>query len=309
MVIIIFLASKLTNEISIFDFLKPNVGMNPRYLIIISLTFLFTGCELKEKVPEIYRYYSGQKNGYDVWIVDGYKVRQKIYKEFLYGGNGQRYCYIPATEIWIENGISCEEYELTLAHELNERHLMAKFGWTYDKSHDSSLAIEVVMRHKFDSISRRHESSLHAVSPTDWTNKKEIGSIPDSIRLTGIYRIPVGLRDDLKVWIVDGYLVRKNIFPDFGFSGNDLVYHFIPPKEIWIDGQVSCEEMEYSIIAEQAERKLMQQGKSYSDAYETAVEEVRKLRDMMTTRIREHPALLLPDTLERDSGKIDPLEK
>jgi hypothetical protein len=283
--------------------------MNNRYLIIIILTFLFTGCELKEKVSEVYRCYNGQKNGFDVWIVDGYKVRQNIYKEFLYGGNGQRYCHIPPGEIWIENGISCEEYELTLAHELNERHLMAKFGWSYDKSHDSSLAIEVVMRYKFDSISRSHEASLHVVSPTDWTNRKEIQKLPDSVKLTNIYRIPVGLRDDLKVWIVDGYLVRKNIFPDFGFSGNDLVYHFIPPKEVWIDGQVSCEEMEYSISAEQMERKLMQQGKSYSDAYETAVEEVRKLRDMMTTRIREHPALLIPDTLERDSGKIDPLEK
>jgi hypothetical protein len=119
----------------------------------------------------------------------------------------------------------------------------------------------------------------------------------------------MGVREGLTIWIVDGYLVRKNIFPDFGFSGNDLVYHFIPPKEIWIDGQVSCEEMEYSIATEQLERKLIHQGSSYSDAYETSVEEIRLLRGKMDHRIRNHPPLVIPDTLQRDSGSIDPLEK
>jgi hypothetical protein len=86
--------------------------MSRKYLLIICLLFLLTGCRRQEAVPDIYRCYNGQRNGFDVWIVDGYKVRQKIYKEFLYGGNGQRYCYVPPKEIWIENAISCEEYEL-----------------------------------------------------------------------------------------------------------------------------------------------------------------------------------------------------
>jgi hypothetical protein len=283
--------------------------MKFRYLICIIFSFLFQACEERDMVPNVYRYYAGQKDGRDVWIVDGYKVRHKIYKEFLYGGNEQRYCYNPVGEIWIDNAISCEEYELTLAHELNERHLMAKFGWTYDRAHDSSLAVEMVMRHSNDSICRSHEASLHAVSATDWTNRTEIASLHDSIRLNGIYRIPVGQREGMTVWIVDGYLVRKNIFPDFGFSGNDLVYHFIPPKEIWIDGQVSCEEMEYSVIAELMERKLMTRGSSFSDAYEASVENIQILRDRMDGRIRNHPALKIPDTLQREAGKVDPNEK
>jgi hypothetical protein len=302
-------APKLPNELVSLMILNSNIGMNPRFLIIVIISFLFAGCKRQETVPQIYRYYSGLRNGFDVWIIDGYKVRQKIYKEFLYGGNGQRYCYVPPREIWIDNAISCEEFELTFAHEVNERHLMARYGWTYDKSHDSSLALEVVMRHKYDSICRRHEANLPAVSPTDWTNRKEIRILADSLRLTSIYRIPVGVREGVAVWIVDGYLVRKNVFPDFGFSGNDLVYHFIPAKEIWIDGQVSCEEMEYSIATELMERKLMQQGKSYSDAYEAAVEKIRTLRDQMDIRIRNHAPLVIPDTLQRDSGAIDPSEK
>lgn len=278
-------------------------------LVFVMLSFLAFGCGNMESVRGVYRYYAGQKNGLDVWIVDGYQVRHLIYKEFLYGGNGQRYCFTPPGEIWIDHAVSCEEYELTLAHELNERHLMAKFGWSYDRSHDSSLAVERVMRNRSDSICSEHEKRLPAASPTDWSNRKEIRGIPDSIRLQGIYRVPVGVRDGISVWIVDGYLVRKNIFPDFGFSGNDLACHFIPSGEIWIDGQVSGEEMEYSIMAELKERTLMQQGKSYSDAYEASVQEIQTMRDRMDGRIRNHPPIVVPDTLQRESGAIDPSEK
>lgn len=285
------------------------IDIKTKCLLFIFLPFLILGCEKRETGPNVYRFYAGQKNDQNIWIVDGYEIRYKIYKEFLYGGNDQRYCYTPPGEIWIDNAVSCEEYELTLAHELNERHLMAKFGWTYDKSHDSSLAVEVGIRHSNDNICQKHEASLKAVSPTDWTRRKEIASLPDSLRLKDIYRIPAGVRDGLTIWIVDGYLVRKNIFPDFGFSGNDLAYHFIPTKEIWIDGQISCEEMEYSILAEMMERKLMQEGNSYSDAYEASVGNIMILRNRMDGRIRNHPPLIIPDTLQREAGKVDPIEK
>jgi hypothetical protein len=241
--------------------------------------------------------------------VDGNIVRQKIYKEFLYGGNEQRYLFNPKGEIWIDNAISCEEFELTVAHELNERHLMAKFGWEYQTAHDSSLHLELIIRHKNEEVCRLHEASLKKVAVTDHDNIKEIKYIPDSIQLQNIYRIPVGTRDGISVWVVDGYLVRKTIYPDFGFSGNDLAYHFIPRKEIWIDGQVSCEETEYSVSLEMTERRLMEEGKSYSDSYEAAVAIVRDQREKMETLVRSKLKIALPDSLDRDAGAIDPNEK
>jgi hypothetical protein len=57
----------------------------------------------------------------------------------------------------------CEEFDLTVVHELNERHLMAKFGWTYQAAHDSSLAIELVIRYKNEEICRNHEAMLKKV--------------------------------------------------------------------------------------------------------------------------------------------------
>jgi hypothetical protein len=144
---------------------------------------------------------------------------------------------------------------------------------------------------------------------TDSYNIKEIKYIQDSIQLQNIYRIPMGIRDGISIWVVDGYLVRKNIYPDFGFSGNDLAYHFIPSKEIWIDGQVSCEETEYSVSLEMMERKLMVEGKSYSDAYEAAVQMVRQKREAMENIVKSHYKLAISDSLSRDAGVIDPAEK
>ncbi len=280
-----------------------------KVMIILIISIIVFSCTSHEKINGIYRYFWGKKDNYNIWIIDGNRVRQKIYKEWLYGGNEQRYVFNPKGEIWIDNDISSEEFDLTVAHELNERHLMAKFGWKYQTAHDSSLSLELTIRHKNEEMCRAHEASLKKVGVTDSYNIKEIKYLPDSIQLQNIYRIPMGIRDGISVWVVDGYLVRKNIYPDFGFSGNDLAYHFIPSKEIWIDGQVSCEETEYSVSLEMMERKLMSEGKSYSDAYESAVQAIQQHREKMELMVKSHPDVAVPDSLSRDSGVIDPGEK
>jgi hypothetical protein len=278
-------------------------------LFFLVLCFIISGCSGNKKVGGVYCYYVGKSDNYDIWIVDGSQVRLKIFSSFLYGGNEQRYPFNPKGEIWIDNAISCEEYYLTLAHELNERHLMAKFGWTYLASHDSSLSVEQTIRHSNEEICRAHEASLEKVPVTDYDNIKEIKGIPDSIRLQDIYRVPVDTRDGISIWIVDGYMIRKNIYPDFGFSGNDLSYHFIPPKEIWIDGQVSCEETEYSIATEMMERKGIEAGKSYDDAYSDAIDMTLLKRQSMEKLAASHFKLAVPDSLTKYAGTIDPMEK
>jgi hypothetical protein len=280
-----------------------------KIIYVLAISLIIISCSRNKKVDDVYRYYIGKKDNYNIWIIDGNQVRLKIFSSFLYGGNEQRYPFNPKGEIWIDNAISCEEYYLTLAHELNERHLMAKFGWKYITAHDSSLSLEQTIRRTNEEICRAHESSLKKVVATDYDNIKEIKSLPDSIHIQNIYRIPVGTREGIAIWIVDGYMIRKNIYPDFGFSGNDLSYHFIPPKEIWIDGQVSCEETEYSIATEMKERKLMEGGKSYDDAYSDAIDLTQKQRQEMEKLAKSHFKIAIPDSLTRFAGTIDPNEK
>lgn len=276
---------------------------------ILALLGFSVGCKQNGSVQGIYRYYWGEREGYKIWIVDGSRVRLTLYREFLYGGNEQRYLFVPKGEIWIDNAVSSEEFEMTVAHELNERHLMAKFGWTYLKAHDSSLTVEVGLRRKYDQICRAHENALPKMPVTDYENIKEIKDIPDSVRLQNIYRIPMGERDGITVWVVDGYLVRKNIYPDFGFSGNDLSDHFISPKEIWIDGQISCEETEYSIATEMMERSLMLKGIAYSESYETAIADDKARRKKMDELNRKQLPVPILDSTDRDAGVIDPHER
>jgi hypothetical protein len=280
-----------------------------KIIFILVISLIITSCGSNKKVGDVYRYYAGKADNYDVWIIDGNQVRLKIFSSFLYGGNEQRYPFNPKGEIWIDNAISCEEYYLTLAHELNERHLMAKFGWEYLTAHDSSLSLEQTIRHSNEQVCRAHEASLKKVSATDYSNIKEIKGIPDSIQLQNIYRIPVGTREGLTIWIVDGYMVRKNVYPDFGFSGNDLSCHYIPQKEVWIDGQVSCEETEYSIATEIKERQLMEKGESYDDAYSDAIDITLKNRQVMEKLAKSHFKIAIPDSLTRYAGVIDPSEK
>jgi len=280
--------------------------MKRQNMLIIFLVLLVSSCSNHKKIDGVYRYCWGEKAGFTVWIVDGYKVRKDIYREFLYGGNDERYLFNPKGEIWIDHAVSCEEFELTLAHELNERGLMARFGWTYEKSHDSSLRIELKMRKTWDSVCKAHEASLPKLSPIDATGVKEIPWLPDSIILNGIYRVPLGSRDGISVWVVDGYKVRANIFPDFGLSGNDMAYHFIPRKEIWLDGQISSEETEFSIKTELLERKLMAGGISYGQAYDSAINSNVRMRNEMQKIIDAHPPLIVPPVLARDTGVIEP---
>jgi hypothetical protein len=256
----------------------------------------------ENKTEGVYRFYAGERNGFKIWIVDGTVVRREIYNEFLYGGNPERYTFVPVDEIWIDNSISAEEYETTLAHELNEQSLMAKFSMTYFDAHDSSLQLEEKMRKEYSATCNKHEASLPLVLPIDFDSTQEIETLPGKIKLKNIYRVPYGERNGIKIWIVDGFEVRRDIYPDFGLSGNDLAYHFIPKNEIWIDGDVSCEETEYSIAAELKERELMAKNYSYDDAYTEAIKISDDMRIQQRKLSLEHGQITPSKPLYRDTG-------
>ncbi|MGB9696614.1 MAG: hypothetical protein ACP5P3_05245 [Ignavibacteria bacterium] len=217
---------------------------------------------------ELYRFYVGQREGFNVWVVDGEFVRKNYFDEFVYGGNGERYTFIPADEIWIDNAISAVEFEYTLQHEINEFLLMRNFQMSYYEAHDSSLMLEQKLRRDDFLKCRKKEEVLEPVGTIDFDSVKEIPSLPDKIRLKNIYKAFVKKLDSIEVWIVDGGKIRRDIYPDFGYSGNDLAYSFIPHLEIWIDDAISCQQTEYSIQLELIERQKLYEKTSYDDAYE-----------------------------------------
>ena len=277
------------------------------WLSVSSISFgEFESASARIKKPHsvsgVYRVPLGERSGKKIWIVDGLIIRREIYPEFLYGGNEERYPFIPKGEIWIDNAISAEEYEYTLAHELNERNLMARYGMGYDEAHDSSLVLERKMRSADLLRAEAHEKITGRVSPTDCDGLKQLPDLPDSIKLNSIYRRFIRTQNGIDIWIVDGSSVRRDIFPDFGLSGNDLDYHFIPRDEIWIDGDISCEETEFSISCELTEHGLMSKGESYDDAYIQSLKSVSVIRKKANISAKSHLPLSIPVKLERDNG-------
>lgn len=278
-------------------------------LPLLLLSVLFFSCGKKETTEvkpingqSIYRYYCGEKDGFKIWIVDGVFIRENIFGEFIYGGNDQRYPFVPLNEIWIDNSISAEEFETALAHEICERNLMQNNGMTYFDAHDSSLMLELEMRRGFLKKSLMHEGELPKVAPIDFDSTQEIEDLPDLIKLKSIYRIPLREVNGIKIWVVDGFAVRRDIYADFGFSGNDRAYHFIPENEIWIDGAISCEETEYSITLELKEREEMGKGKNYNEAYLEALKVVENLRIKNRNYISLQKSVKKTIPIVRDTG-------
>src|SRR3974377_1451339 len=101
--------------------------------LLFCISILFTSCNKPERnsadksesnnITGIYRLLYGEREGFKIWIVDGPKIRDKIFGEFLFGGNPERYTFNPEGEIWVDNSVTSEELETTIAHEINERNL------------------------------------------------------------------------------------------------------------------------------------------------------------------------------------------
>lgn len=278
-------------------------------ILLLSLaTFACSKDEVKKSadnspdLKRLYGFYNGEYKGFKIWIVDGNYIRREIFNEFIYGGNDERYTFVPESEIWIDNSISAEEYLTTLEHEIIERNLMRHNGYTYYDAHDSALMLELGMRRGFLAAAIEHEKHLPMVNPIDFNSTKEIEELPGKINLSGIYKIPYAKRDGVEIWVVDGYKIRRDIYPDFCFSGNSNAYMFIPPNEIWIDASITCQEMEYSIQLELKEMAFMKNGLKYDEAYTNALKTTDSLRQAINNLISNKPAYTLQTNRYRDTG-------
>ncbi len=243
----------------------------------------------KIKLGGVYLAKIGRRQEQDIWIVDGPTVRRDIYDEFLYGGNDQRYRFVPADEVWIDNCIGVEELEYTILHELHERHLMKTQGLSYDKAHNSALMVELRARRKAMALDQLRELNQSFVTPTDLDHVKEIPDIGDKVALREVYRAKLGQRYGNNVWVVDGAHVRRDLFPDFDFAGNDRQYQFIPRNEIWIDAQLGCVELEYQIMHAAHFRAFLALGIDEGTAYGQATDVVTKARrsDLSLDELKE----------------------
>ncbi|MBU1203856.1 MAG: hypothetical protein KKG60_02180 [Nanoarchaeota archaeon] len=201
------------------------------------------------KKPYLKKY--GSILGFTVWIVDGNYIRNHINLEFNNFGQHHRFRFIPKKEFWIDKGHRGGEEKYYITHMLIEQKMMSG-----GKNNGKVL-----------------ENYGRALKKADLAEKRErLKSIPHNLRKNLPKKEIIKLvhknllkeySNDLKVWVVDGNLVRTLLNLNFTQGGNDKYYSFIPKNEVWIDDQIIPAERKFVILHELHERNLMCQGWQY----------------------------------------------
>ena len=87
-------------------------------------------------------------DGTKIFVVDGPYVREKYFIDYVEGGHGYVYTFIPKDEIWIERMDNPVDQGMNLLHEVYEMTLMkyvpAKKG--YDPAHECAANLESLVR-------------------------------------------------------------------------------------------------------------------------------------------------------------------
>ena len=93
-----------------------------------------------------------ESEGLTVWTVDGEVVRNKYKTDFIEGGHGYVYAWVPNDEIWLEFGIDKKEMPLLILHEFVEYIIMKYDKMKYDDAH--KIAAKVEFKHRDDGFSK-----------------------------------------------------------------------------------------------------------------------------------------------------------
>jgi hypothetical protein len=81
------------------------------------------------------------------------------------------------------------------------------------------------------------------------------------------------------VFLVDGRYVRENMSEEFIGGGHHYVYDFIPLMEVWLEDTTRSDEVEFYLVHELRERRLMATGIDYITAHDEANNLEFMLRD------------------------------
>lgn len=205
---------------------------------------------------------AGTKNGLAIWIVDGTLIRDSLDIEFSNFGQHYAFDFIPRGELWLDRETAPDEQTFFVDHLLVERSLMER-GVPYDS------ALEIADRRE---IAERDSAG-------DVAKVRGDDGMPDPAKVH-ISRWRT-LASGLKVWVVDGRLVRSAFDVDFTEGGHDHVYEFVPPNEVWIDNNVATDERPFVLYHELHERNLMVNAWTYDSAHTDA--------DRFELYYRHHP--------------------
>ena len=104
------------------------------------------------------------------------------------------------------------------------------------------------------------------------------------------------IRNDFKVWIVDGIYIRTHMDEEFTNFGQHYRFPYIPKNEFWIDKEAQHDEHRFFVDHLLVENRLMASGMSYEEAIVKAdLAERGERRRAGDLRRATHAGQTLPD--------------
>lgn len=195
---------------------------------------------------------------YRVFVADDEAIRNKAEYAEEFGDYGVfpekggfstiNFPFIPKNEIWIAESIKPSERHFIIDNALSYvRHVLR--GMDASEAYDRALRRETSGRAKDAAYRLRikkkitfknlaHKEVLKAVYIREYTS---IGDVGDAVR----------------VYLVDGEIVRDIYKTDYIEGGHGYVYEWIPKDEIWIDSKMRPDEIPIILLHEFVERTLM----------------------------------------------------
>jgi hypothetical protein len=218
---------------------------------------------MDEPLKPPYLQKADQRGDFQVWIVDGAYIRGHMDEEFTNFGQHYRYPYIPDKEFWIDQEAEHDERQFFIDHLLVEHELMARSVPYGDALTKADQAERQERRRAGDIRKETHQGQ----------------SLPDPA--TVHERLWKELENGIRVWIVNGRLVRSAFDIDFTAGGHDHVYEFVPTGEVWIDDAIEENERGFVLLHELHECNRMEKGMPYSQAHAES--------SRLEFRCRHHP--------------------
>lgn len=214
--------------------------------------------------PDIYLKHLATVDGIRCFLVDGFRVRNRIDVEFTNGAHHLTRKYVPGDEVWIDSEANgAGEIPFWMNHQLDERRLMIA-GASYLQALKAASRRERAARRSapgFHPLSVREAQELACRNGEEWLTDQG----PQSL--------------GVEIWVVSGRVVRDHLDPDFTLGGHNRRYRFTPRHHIWIDDAVVPAERPIILGHEVRELGLMLKlGLTYHQAHKRASLLERQLR-------------------------------
>jgi hypothetical protein len=200
-----------------------------------------------------------------IWLVDGAYLRTHVDIEFDNYGQHSDFKFIPRNELWLDRETRPDEQRFFIERMLVERRLLRR-GTSPERANEKAMQAEKALRRKAGDLKRMQRGRK---SP----NPRRVHE-----------RLWKRLKPGLQVWVVNSRLVRSAFDLDFVAGGHDLVYDYVPAKEVWIDNDTTEAERPFILLHELHERRRMAKGWTYERAHASA--------NRIELRCRRRPATL-----------------